>query len=445
MRRASERPIPDDELTAADLREIWSILSLEERVQGFRVLPRDEAESLLFTLTDTDLSRLVLALKPGDRRYWVRLLPPDDIADMIQSAPAEEREGLIALLDDRTRHEVNALLAYAEDEAGGLMNPRFARVRAEMSTDEAVSYLRKLARQNLSTFNYAYVVDEQQKLLGVISLRELFASDGTRKVRDVMETELVTLKEDVDQETVSQIFAETDLVAIPVVDEEGRMKGVVTVDDVVDVVREEATEDIQKFGGMSALEAPYLATGFMEMVRKRGVVLAALFVGEMLTASAMSHYEDQIARAVVLALFVPLIISSGGNSGSQASTLVIRAMALGEVQLRDVFRVLRRELGAGLAMGSALGVLGFLRVVLWHRAWPSYGPHYIGIGIAVAVSLLGVVLLGTVTGGLLPFFLKRVGLDPASSSAPFVATIVDVAGLVIYFSVASMVLAGTML
>jgi magnesium transporter len=445
MRRASERPIPDDELTAADLREIWSILSLDERVQGFRVLPRDEAENLLFTLTDSDLTKLVLALKPSDRRYWVRLLPPDDIADLIQGAPLEEREGLITLLDERTRHEVNALLAYAEDEAGGLMNPRYARVRPDMTVDEAISYLRKLARQSLGTFSYAYVLDEQQVLLGVVSLRELFASGGDRKVREAMQTDLVTLQENVDQETVSQVFAEKNLVAIPVVDAEGRMKGIVTVDDVVDVVQEEATEDIQKFGGMAALEAPYLATSFLDMVKKRGVVLAALFIGEMLTASAMSHYEDEIARAVVLALFVPLIISSGGNSGSQASTLVIRAMALGEVGMRDVLRVLRRELAAGFAMGGALGVVGFLRVVLWEQAWPSYGPHYVAIGAAVAVSLLGVVLLGTVTGGLLPFLLKRIGLDPASSSAPFVATIVDVAGLVIYFSVASVVLAGTLL
>lgn len=445
MRRASERPIPDDELTAADLREIWSILSLDERVQGFRVLPRDEAETLLFSLTDSDLTKLVLALKPNDRRYWVRLLPPDDVADLIQSAPLEERDGLIALLDERTKHEVNALLAYAEDEAGGLMNPRYARVRPDMTVDEAVSYLRKLARQSLGTFSYAYVLDEQQRLLGVVSLRELFASAGDRKVRDAMQTGPVTLQENVDQETVSRVFAETDLIAIPVVDAEGRMKGVVTVDDVVDVVQEEATEDIQKFGGMAALEAPYLAAGFFDMVKKRSVVLSALFLGEMLTASAMGHYEEDIARAVVLALFIPLIISSGGNSGSQASTLVIRAMALGEVGLRDVVRVLRRELGAGLVMGSALGVLGFLRVVLWEQFSPTYGPHYIGIGLAVALSLLGVVLLGTVTGGLLPFLLKRIGLDPASSSAPFVATIVDVAGLVIYFSVASMVLAGTML
>src|SRR5690349_6438825 len=195
MRRASERPMPDDELTAADLREIWSILSLDERVQGFRVLPRDEAENLLFSLTDSDLTSLVLALKPGDRRYWVRLLPPDDIADLIQGAPAEEREGLLALLDDRTRHEVNALLAYAEDEAGGLMNPRYARVRPDMTIDEAVSYLRKLARTNLGTFSYAYVLNEQQVLLGVISLRELFASEGNRRVRESMQTGLVTLQE----------------------------------------------------------------------------------------------------------------------------------------------------------------------------------------------------------------------------------------------------------
>jgi len=250
VRRASERPIPDDELTAADLREIWSILSLDERVQGFRVLPREEAENLLFGLTDSDLTQLVLALKPSDRRYWVRLLPPDDIADLIQSAPAEEKEALLGLLDERTRHEVNALLAYSEDEAGGLMNPRYARVRPDMTIDEAVSYLRKLARQSLGTFSYAYVLDEQQRLLGVISLRELFASSGERKVRDAMQTGVVTLQENVDQETVSRVFAETNLVAIPVVDDEGRMKGIVTVDDVVDVVQEEATEDIQKFGGM---------------------------------------------------------------------------------------------------------------------------------------------------------------------------------------------------
>jgi magnesium transporter len=282
-------------------------------------------------------------------------------------------------------------------------------------------------------------------LLGAISLRELFVAGGERRVRDVMRTDLVTLQENVDQETVSQVFAESDLVAIPVVDAEGHMKGVVTVDDVVDVVREEATEDIQKFGGMEALEAPYLATSFGEMVKKRGVVLAALFIGEMLTASAMSHYEDEIARAVILALFVPLIISSGGNSGSQASTLVIRAMALGEVQLRDVFRVLRRELAAGFVMGGGLAVIGFTRVVVWQQIWPIYGAHYMLVAASVAVSLVGVVMLGTVTGGLLPFVLKRIGLDPASSSAPFVATIVDVAGLVIYFTVASVVLRGTML
>jgi magnesium transporter len=445
VRRASERPIPDDELTAADLREIWSILSLEERVQGFRVLPREEAENLLFSLTDSDLTGLVLALKPSDRRYWVRLLPPDDIADLIQSAPSEEKEALLGLLDERARHEVNALLAYSEDEAGGLMNPRYARVRPDMTIDEAVSYLRKLARQSLGTFSYAYVLDEQQKLLGVISLRELFVSGGERKVRDAMQTGVVTLQENVDQETVSRVFAETNLVAIPVVDADGHMKGVVTLDDVVDVVQEEATEDIQKFGGMSALEAPYLATGFLEMVKKRGGVLAVLFVGEMLTATAMSQFEDDIAKAVILALFVPLIISSGGNSGSQASTLVIRAMALGEVELRDAFRVLRRELGAGLAMGSVLGIIGFTRVVVWQQIWPMYGPHYLLVATVVAISLVGVVVLGTVTGGLLPFLLKRVGLDPASSSAPFVATIVDVAGLVIYFTVAGALLRGTML
>jgi magnesium transporter len=437
--------MPDDELTAGDLREIWSILSLDERVQGFRVLPRDEAEELLAGISDADRHELMLALRPSDRRYWIRTMPPDDVADLIQAAPAEQRDELLELLDERSRHEVNALLAYAEDEAGGLMNPRYARVRPDVTIDEAISYLRKLARASLGTFSYAYVLDEQQKLLGVVSLRELFANAGDRKVRDVMQTDLVTLQENVDQETVSRVFAETDLVAIPVVDAEGRMKGVVTVDDVVDVVQEEATEDIQKFGGMQALEAPYLSTGFLDMVKKRGFWLAALFLGEMLTASAMHRFEDNLARAVVLAVFVPLIISSGGNSGSQASTLVIRAMALGEVQLRDVLRVLRRELAAGAVMGAVLGAIGFLRVVGWQQIWPTYGDGYVRLALTVAISLLCVVVLGTVTGSLLPFLLRRVGLDPASASAPFVATIVDVTGIVIYFSVASAILHGALL
>ena len=248
-----------------------------------------------------------------------------------------------------------------------------------------------------------------------------------------------------DQEAVSHLFAQSHLVAIPVIDDAGRMKGIVTVDDVVDVVQEEATEDAQKAAGVEPLEAPYLEVGMRRMIRKRVGWLSVLFLSEMLTASAMGFFEKEIARAVVLALFVPLIISSGGNSGSQASTLVIRAMALGEVRLRDWWRVVRREIIAGLALGLVLSAIGFLRIVAWEALFHTYGPHYIQIALTVAASLVGVVLWGTLSGSMLPFMLRRLGFDPASASAPFVATLVDVSGLVIYFTCAALILRGTLL
>jgi magnesium transporter len=261
----------------------------------------------------------------------------------------------------------------------------------------------------------------------------------------MMHTDVLFVRADQDQESVSRVFSDNGLVAVPVVDAEGRVQGIVTIDDIVDVVQEEATEDIQKMGGTEALDAPYLAVNLGEMVRKRAGWLSALFLGEMLTASAMAHFEGEISRAVVLALFVPLIISSGGNSGSQATTIVIRAMALGELRLRDFWRVARREIAAGVVLGLALGSIGFLRIVMWQAVTPLYGPHYMLVAMTVAGSLVGVVTFGTLAGSLLPFVLKRLGFDPASASAPFVATLVDVTGLVIYFSVASMILKNTLL
>jgi magnesium transporter len=277
-------------------------------------------------------------------------------------------------------------------------------------------------------------------LQGVVSFRELLSARTDAQVKDIMRTDVVTVDEQMDQEQVSRVFAEHDLIAIPVVDEQHRMKGIVTVDDIVDVVNAEATEDIQKMGGSQTLGAPYLAVGPFEMVRKRVGWLAALFIGEMFTATAMAYFEDEIARAVVLALFVPLIISSGGNSGSQASTLVIRAMALGEVRLRDWWRVVRRELLAGVVLGFALGTIGFLRIVVWQKFRPTYGEHSLAIAFTVFTSLIGVITFGTLAGSMLPFILRRCGVDPASASAPFVATLVDVTGLVIYFSVAIVIL-----
>jgi magnesium transporter len=420
------------------------VLSDEERVERFRALPAEEADEFFLSLAPVEQASLILALPHGERRLWFRLLPPDDAADLIQEAPAEERTQFLELLDETTRTEVRVLLAYAEDEAGGLMSPRFARVRPDMRVDEAVSYLRKQAGQ-LETIYYAYVLDEEQRLKGVISFRELFQAPGDRLVRDIMHTDLVTVAEHQDQESVARLYVEQDLLALPVVDDNGRMKGIITYDDIADVVREEATEDIQKVGGTEALEMPYLATKLVTLVRKRAGWLAALFIGETLTASAMAHYEGEIAAATVLALFLPLIISSGGNSGSQATTLVIRAMALGELRLRDWWRVMRREILAGFLLGVVLAVIGFLRIVLWQTVEPIYGPHYLFVAATVCLSLVGVVLWGSLIGAMLPFFFRRIGFDPASASAPFVATMVDVTGLVIYFSVAAFVLRGTLL
>jgi len=436
---------PGPALPIADLRDAWLVLSKADRADGFRILKRSDAEEFFLGLTAGDMAELLHALPEKERRVWVRLLAPDDAADLLQNADPEDRDKLLACLDDPTRKEVTALMAYAEDEAGGLMNPRFARVRPDMTVDEAVSYLRRQARENLETIYYVYVADEQQHLLGVVSFRELFIASSDKRVRDVMTTNLITVGEEVHQEDVSRLFADEALMAIPVVDPEGRIKGIVTVDDIVDVVQEEATEDAQKFGGMEALEEPYLQIALSRMIKKRGGWLAALFLGEMLTASAMAFFQDEIARAVVLALFVPLIISSGGNSGSQASTLVIRAMALGEVRLRDWWRVVRRELAVGFALGAMLGIIGFVRIVAWQAVSPIYGDHYMRVAQTVLFSLIGVVMFGTIAGSVLPFVLRRVGFDPASASAPFVATLVDVTGLVIYFSVGSLMLRGSLL
>jgi magnesium transporter len=432
-------------LAADDLRESWRLLAPDDRLEAFLELPRPEAEDFFLELKSHDQFDMVCAIPAEQRRSWMRLLPPDDAADLVQKAGDERREALLALLDEPTRREVMALLAYAEDDAGGLMNPRFARVRADVGVDEAISYVRKQAREHLENVYYVYVSDAEQRLVGVVSLRELFAAASDRKVRDIMSTSLITARSDMDQEELSRLFAAHDLQAIPVVDGQGRMQGIVTVDDIVDVIQEEATEDIQKIGGTQALEAPYLQVGYSSMLRKRVVWLAVLFVGELLTATAMSRFENEIAKAVVLSVFIPLIISSGGNSGSQASTLVIRAMALGELTLADWWRVVHREVVQGMSIGSILGVIGLMRVFVWEAIFHSYAPHTVNLAITVAASVTGVVTFGTLAGSMLPFLLRRAGLDPASASAPFVATLVDVTGIVIYFTIASIMLRGTLL
>lgn len=436
---------PGARLRAAEVRDAWPALDPDERLEGFLMIAPEEADDFFLNLAPLGQAQILTKLPAGQRRIWMRLLPPDDAADLLQQVSGQQRAELIELLDDTTRREVNALLAYAEDDAGGLMNPRFARVRPDMRVDEAIRYLQRQARAKIESIHYVYVIDQSQSLLGVCSFRELFAAAPDQPVRAVMHPDPITVREDMDQEAVAKLMQDYGFLALPVVDADGIMKGIVTIDDIVDVVQEEATEDAQKYGGMEALDAPYLQTRLAHMVKKRAGWLSLLFVGEMLTASAMARFEHEIATAVVLALFVPLIISSGGNSGSQASTLIIRAMALGEVRLRDWWLIVRRELASGLALGSILAALGIVRVIAWEILFQSYGEHYVRVAITVGISLLGVVTWGTLSGSMLPFVLRRAGLDPASASAPFVATLVDVSGLIIYFEVAQLVLAGTLL
>jgi len=441
----SAQPETGGGLLAEDLRDAWASLDEQEKVEGFRLLEAAEAEEFFDSLDARGQSALILRMREPERQLWMRQLAPDDAADLVQAAPPEERDALLRVLDAATRSEVTALLAYADDEAGGLMSPRYVRLRPEMSVDEAIAYLRRAARERIETIYYIYVVDAEHRLVGVVSFRDLFAARPEHRVRDVMHKDVISVPADLDQEAVANVIAESNLMAVPVLDAEGHIQGIVTVDDIVDVVREEATEDIQKLGGTQALDAPYLEVGLLGMVRKRVPWLAVLFVGQLLTATAIAHYEDALARALVLTLFIPLVISSGGNSGSQASTLVIRAMAMEEVRLRDWWLVLRRELAAGLLLGLILGVIGLLRVLLWPNRVHAFGEHFALIGVTVAVSLVWIVMWGAVAGSMLPFVLRRLGFDPASASAPFVATLVDVTGLVIYFSVATVVLAGTLL
>ena len=435
----------DSQPPSAEVRNRWSTMPPARRVDAFSRLEREDADDFFLGLNAHDQASILRHMKEGERRLWFRLLAPDDAADVIQVALEEERAPLLEMLDEPTRREVSALLAYAEDAAGGLMSPRFARLRPEMTVGEAIRYLQRQAQEKLETIYYAYVLDPEQRLRGVVSFRDLFSAPPSEPLAKVMHSQVISVPHTLDQEAVARIISQHGLNALPVVDADGRMQGIVTVDDIVDVVQEAATEDIQKIGGMEALDTPYLQTNIPALVKKRAGWLSALFLGEMLTASAMGHYEGEIARAVVLALFVPLIISSGGNSGSQATTLIIRAMALSEVTIQDWWRIFRRELTAGLSLGIILAVIGIARILVWQAAFHTYGDHYLQVAGTVAVSLVGVVSWGTLAGSMLPFVIRRAGFDPASASAPFVATLVDVSGLVIYFNVAQFVMRGSLL
>ena len=372
-------------------------------------------------------------------------LPADDRTDFLEELPKAAIRDLIKLLDPEERKITLSLLGYPEDSVGRLMTPDYVYVYLHNTMSEVFDTIRKYAR-NSETIDVIYVIDENGLLIDDVRIRDIILASPEKRIDEIIDGRVVSLQVNDDQENASQVFKMNNRVALPVVDENNILLGIVTIDDMLWVANEEFSEDMQKMGGTEALNEPYLDIPLLKLFRKRVGWLIILFIGELLTATAMGHFEDEIAKALILALFVPLIISSGGNSGSQASTLIIQAMAVGEIYISDWWRVLKREIISGILLGSVLGLLGFVRVALWHSIIPHvYGPHWAMIGATVGFSLIGVVLWGTLTGSMLPILLKKLGADPAVSSAPFVATLVDVTGLIIYFSFAYLFLEGLLL
>lgn len=430
----------------SDIAEILVDIPDKDDVPLFRILPRELAAQVFAYLPHHDQELLIRSLTNEQMRTLLAEMTPDDQTRVLEELPPEVTRRLLDTLSPEELQAARDLLGYPPETAGRYMTPEYVAIGAGMTAGEALDHVRKHGRGK-ETVNVLYVLDEQGKLIEDIRLGSLVMADPATKVGAIHEGQrTVALRATTDREEVLRTFEKYDRIALPVTDREGHMLGIITIDDVLDVASQEATEDIQKIGGMEALGAPYLEVSFWQMVEKRGVWLSVLFVGEMLTATAMGFFEKEIERAVVLALFVPLIISSGGNSGSQAATLIVRSLALGELKLRDWLRVLTRELRTSVTLGAWLGLIGFVRIVLWQGlGWVNYSGHYLLVATTVWLSLLGVVCFGSIAGSMLPFLLRRLGLDPATSSAPFVATLVDVTGLVIYFSIAFLVLRGSLL
>ncbi|MBI3757768.1 MAG: magnesium transporter [Deltaproteobacteria bacterium] len=416
----------------ADQALLFRCLSRPVATTTFEYLPREQQQKLLKSMANEEVAEILNHMADDDRTL------------LLEELPATATKQLLELLSEKERMVALQLLGYPERSVGRLMTPHYIAVHPRWSVQQVLAYVREHGKDS-ETLTMVYVINEHGLLVDDIRIRSFLLAPLTDTVSDLMDNQFIALKASDTQEEAVSVFRQADLPALPVTDTDGVLIGIVTSDDVFDVAEREATRAIQKIGGSEALEEPYMQISLREMVRKRAGWLVILFLGEMLTATAMGFFEKEIERAVVLALFVPLIISSGGNSGSQASTLVIRALALGEVTVREWWRVMRREVFSGLALGTILGGIGFLRISLWSMFSDLYGPHWLLVALTVGVALVGIVLWGTLSGSMLPFILRRLGFDPATSSAPFVATLVDVTGLVIYFSVAMLILHGTLL
>lgn len=427
--------------------EVFDELSKSDQILLFRLLPRKLAKETFEYLPQDRQKDIVTGLAANVDKITNLLndLEPDDRTAFFEELPGEVSQRLVQLLSDEEREITTRLLGYPKDSIGRLMTPEYVAVKSYFTVQQALDHIRKFGRDS-ETLDVIYIVDERWKLIDNIRIKELILASPSQPVSELCDNRFVALNAYEDQERAVKMFQDYDRMVLPVTDLSGTLLGIVTVDDVLDVVEEENTEDFQKFGGTEGLDLSYTKTSLGEMVKKRAGWLVLLFIGEMFTASAMGYFDEEISKAVVLALFVPLIISSGGNSGSQAASLIIRSLALDELKLKNWWYVMKKEILSGLLLGTILAVIGFIRILIWQvTGIYDYGEYWLWIGASVSVSLIFIVLWGTISGSMIPFILKRCGLDPATASAPFVATLVDVTGLIIYFTVAALFLGGKLL
>ncbi|HEV7700397.1 MAG TPA: magnesium transporter [Pyrinomonadaceae bacterium] len=429
----------------SEVANIIDDLPQAERTVVFRLLPRENASSIFEYLEPDIQQEIVRGLGKREVASILNDMSPDDRTAFLEKLPDPILKETLNLLTDEERHIASSLLGYDENSVGRLMTPYYIQAQVSWTVQQVFDHIRKYGKR-AETLHVVYVVDDQQRLIDDIRISALLMAQPDALVEKLMDNKFIALVDTMDKEEAVLVFRQYDRSALPVITENGVLVGIVTADDIMDVAEEEATEDIQKFGGVEALDLPYVETPLLTLIRKRSVWLIVLFVGEMMTASAMGYFDKEIQKAVVLALFIPLVISSGGNSGSQAATLIIRAMALKELNLRDWWYVMRRELVSGLFLGVILGAIGFLRIIIWQQLGLfNYTDHFLLVAVTIFLTLIGIVMWGTLSGSMIPFLLKRLGLDPATSSAPFVATLVDVTGLLMYFTIAAIILRGTLL